>query len=170
MPSTYSWSDGGLSLAVRDRINHELCSWDETPYMLGQCVKGAGVDCIRFVCAVLNNLYREERAQIPRLPADTAMHNREGAVASVRLVRRLYPNHEIVTNTVLHPGDVVLTAQPGCGPGHSILVGARRNQLWHALGSSRYGGSVQRAGIGILDDAEFAVYRIFRMTDKETWA
>jgi hypothetical protein len=155
----------GLPAALR--VGGVLQSWDGTPYMHGQAAKGVGVDCIRFVCAVLNELYGEQRASIPRLPQDTAMHNPKGAFRVLREVLRIYPEHdEVIETGVIEPGDVIITAKPGCGPGHSIFVGPDKNVLWHSVEPM-----VCRVGIGEVGggNPEFMPYRVYRMRDKEKW-
>jgi hypothetical protein len=42
---------------VNEALNTILAAWKGTPYRPLRCSKGSGVDCIRFVVAVLNELH-----------------------------------------------------------------------------------------------------------------
>ena len=44
-----------MSMDKRQQVVSEALTWIDTPYHLNQCVKGAGVDCARFVHAVLTS-------------------------------------------------------------------------------------------------------------------
>ena len=154
---------------VAQRIDRVLRSWDETPYMLGQCAKGVGVDCIRYVCAVLNELYGRDNFDFEHLPGDSDMFNREGAERVLRKVIRMYPATQILGITDeswVEPGDVIITAKPGCGPGHSIFVGNHPRTLWHAIDGGVQEIDIDEVGGG---HPKFTPYRIMRMSDKETW-
>lgn len=151
--------ESSLREAVEQRIDSVLESWVDTPYFINMAMKSQGVDCIRFVCSVFNELYREERASLPHLPQDTAMHNPSGAFAVLREVLRIYPEYEIVQD--IEPGDLAITAKPGCGPGHSVLAGT--THLFHAIP-----GGVCRTGLSIF--TTHPIYRIYRPKDKMRWA
>lgn len=154
-------------LQVEERINSVLESWRDTPYRLNQCVKGAGVDCIRFVCAVNCELYRRPMSSLPTLPADTALFNREGTIAVFRAVLRSFPGHVFLSGDTVQPGDTIITAKPNRGPGHSLIVSSRPNVLWHSMGDG-----VHPVGIGVLGSRElqYRVFRIIRMRDRTVWA
>ena len=133
-----------------------LRSWRDTPYMAGQQAKGVGVDCVRFVTAVLDELLGLSRTETPRLPPDRAMHDRKGAIATMRLIRRLYPPVETIRDKVVEPGDILIVGQSTGGPGHVILVGVRPNTLWQA-GSL----GVHEGGLGLIEGAQ-RVFRVYR--------
>jgi hypothetical protein len=102
------------------------------------------------------------------MPHDAAMHDREGAIGAMReLVRRYAPCQKVEPVAgVWHvePGDIVLTGAPGGGPGHVAIVGAGRNQLWHAVKGSGF----HQGGWSFLDVQ--VLYAVFRALDKERWA
>lgn len=158
----------GASLS-QERLGVVLESWLETPYRPGGRQRGphGGVDCVRFVCEVLDELYGVPRSNLPTLPNDYAMHQRAGAVAAMRFILRLYEPNEPVNDGALEPGDVVVAAQLGGGPGHALIVGARPNEIWHAIGRR-----VQKTGIGILsgDYSEWKFVAAYRVSDKARWA
>lgn len=140
-----------------------LDSWYETPYMMGAQVKGVGVDCVRFVCAVLDELYGFKRSPVPELPQDIAMHRRDTAIAAMKFILRLYEPNVPVEDGILEPGDVLAVAPPGGGPGHAMIVGARENEVWHSTGRR-----VQRTGIALPLNG-WTVHGAYRATDRERW-
>jgi hypothetical protein len=134
-----------------------LHSWEDTPYLAGQQEKRVGVDCVRFVTAVLDELLHIHRTAIPRLPQDTAMHSRRGAISTMRLIRKLYPPAQIVRNHCIEPGDILVVGYESGGPGHALIVGAQKNTIWQA-GSV----SVHQGGIGLISRVQ-RLFRIYRL-------
>lgn len=166
---TFRWrpiSDPGISEAeaesIRVRFGESLESWRGTPYMAGSRCKGrlGGVDCVRLVTGVLDELYGFERVAPDLLPQDAAMHDRDGAFRVMRALRRLYAPNRIVTDFSIEPGDMVVTGDLGAGPGHGMIVGHRPNEVWEATGSG-----VHRTGAGMLR----AVHRVYRQGDRRLW-
>lgn len=159
-------SNFAMDLARAQRVERRLMKimleWEGTPYMSGQQMKGVGVDCVRFVCGVLDECYGT-KTLTPRDVQDVALHNRKGAIRTMRAMRKLFPNHQKVTDLVVEPGDVIITGERSGGPGHAIIVGAEENTLWQAM----YHG-VQRCGLGLIQDYQ-RVFRIYRFKDKHTW-
>lgn len=149
------------------RLERILDSWEGTAYVPGQQMKGAGVDCVRFVCAVLDELYGFKRVPLPELPADLALHQRNTAIAAMRYIIGLYEPNVSVEDGRLEPGDILVVAQKGGGPGHAMIVGARKNELWHS--NSR---RVQMTGIGFLGEEGhgYKLYGVYRLLDRERWA
>lgn len=145
------------------RLDRILRDWAGTPYVEGMQGEGQGVDCVRFVYAVLDELHGFERKDPWTLPQDSAMHNREGAFRTMRGICERYP-HERVMDGTLEPTDVIVTGPKGGGPGHALIVGPRRWELWHATLTD-----VHRTGKGFLDNPENELFRIYRMTSKEQW-
>jgi len=164
--NTLSWQPlagfAGATLAQR-RLEGILDSWLDTPYMMGAQVKGVGVDCVRFVCAVLDELYGYKRAPVPELPQDIALHKRDTAVAAMRFILRLYEPNESVDNGALEPGDVLAVAPPGGGPGHAMIVGARENEIWHSTGRR-----VQMTGLALYLGG-WSIHSAYRTCDRERW-
>ena len=144
------------------RLHVILRSWDGTPYMAGQQMKGAGVDCVRFVCGVLDEMLRQPSTGVESLPPDTAMNNRRGAVDLMRAIRRRYPNSAgVPAGQPVQPLDIIVVGHLTGGPGHAILVGDRPNTLWQAgtLG-------VYFTGLGLHADWQH-VFRVYRFTNRE---
>lgn len=139
-------------LALR-ALRRELESWEGTPYMAGQQRKGEGVDCVRFVCAVLDFLGGTS-TPLPSLPPDTALHSRATAIAAMLRMRRLFEPVEEPGRSV-QPGDLVVVGPRDGGPGHALIVGCRPWELWEA-GTA----VVQRVGWSIPERSSlFATYR-----------
>ena len=57
----------------RKFLVREALSWERTPFMHGQCVKGVGADCSTFIAACFRKV-GIFRADIPHLPADWFVH------------------------------------------------------------------------------------------------
>ena len=148
--------------AVERRIHSVIASWEDTPYAIGQAVKGVGVFCTAFVSRVLDELYRQEPVDLPNLPQDVSFHNRDGAVRGMRWFLERYPN-DPVEDGVVEPGDVLVTGPDGGGPGHAMIVGARENTIWQSSG--RVG--VHFTGMSLATD--YVLHRIFRPRDRHTW-
>ena len=75
---TWSWAPSSRGAEFVDRLNEELESWRGTPYAQGQRCKGAGVDCVRFACAIMDVVFGEVTIKLT-LPQDAAFHTRAGA-------------------------------------------------------------------------------------------
>lgn len=159
----YRWAPLELDNAdaICDALRVELRSWEGTPYGRGQQCKGVAVDCVRFLCGVLDAMYGLDNS-IPRLPQDMAMHDHASAIAAMRYISGLYP-HEAARGRVLYPGDAVIVGERKGGPGHALIVGPDPNSLWQA-GTSE----VHRTGISF--SVEWKVHRVYRMLHKDTWA
>ena len=142
----------------------QVCEkWEGTPYMSGQCMPGVGVDCVRWICAVLDEMHGV-RSEVPPTIRDRAMHDREGALALVETVRGFYPGSKQLDpqDRQVEPGDVLLTGHPRGGPGHAILVGPLPNTLWQATA-----GGVHWGGLGLLHTYQH-LHAILR-PDKSSW-
>lgn len=150
--------------AALDRMRRILGEWENTPYRPGQQVKEAGVDCVRFVCAVLDELYgiRRDIKAILNLPQDVALHDRAGAFSAMRAIKELY-GHDDVEGLLVQPGDVFVVGAATGGPGHAIIVGPDENTLWQA--GSR---SVHRTGLAFVQD-EQRVFRVYRPRLRFRW-
>lgn len=148
---------------VTQRLADVCQSWNGTPYMSGQQMKQIGTDCVRFVCAVmdeLNGIYHD----IPRQIQDRSLHDPEGAHDVMTMIQSFYPAHTVLekADRCIEPGDVIVTGHGCGGPGHAIIVGARKNTLWQALRQS-----VRMGGLGLLTHYQ-QIFIIFR-PDKTLW-
>jgi cell wall-associated NlpC family hydrolase len=150
---------------VTQKIEKICALWDHTPYISGQQSPGekGGVDCVRFVCAVLDACYGVDH-NIPRQVQDRALHDPEGAQAVVTMIREYYPDHKDLPDgdREVEPGDIIVTGHSQGGPGHAILVGARKNTLWQAMTRR-----VRMGGLGLLRHYQ-QIFVIIR-PDKTLW-
>jgi cell wall-associated NlpC family hydrolase len=130
VPVPRIWRPSGLPFEAR--LEALLARWQDTPYLRGQQCEGVGVDCVRFVCAVWDDLIGRPRQPIERLPSDMAMNAPETARAAMRRMTELYGPFEEIEGPYAEPGDFFVTGGVRAGPGHAIIVGARRNTIWQA--------------------------------------
>lgn len=160
---------GGNGAEALLALDDTLRAWDRTPYQSGQRFKGRACDCIGGVFGVIDEIDGRPRATYPGMPADAAMHDRPGAIAAVReLVTRYMPNHKLEADEQgffqVEPGDIVVTGTPGGGPGHVEIVGARKNELWHAQPTPGF----HQGGWSFLEQQ--VLYAIYRIDDKWRWS
>lgn len=160
----YEWRplDFQGAQAVSERALDILEGWEGTPYISGQDRCQTGADCIGFGFRVIDELYRREPLCRPKLPPDTAMHNRIEAARTMHRLRKLYATTERVRTPYLQPLDLIVVGPKGGGPGHLILVGPRRNTLWQAIKPE-----VCWTGWALPD--EWRIFRIYRFQDRERW-
>lgn len=164
-----------IDKSVEARLEAILRSWEGTPYLPGQQKERVGVDCVRFVCAVLDDVRGTPRTPIETLPQDAAMHNRTSAILAMKKINALYrPNVQAFSRldtpleeVVVEPGDVVVCAPEGGGPGHVMLAGARPYELWESSGTG-----VRRVGLGglLLDRGQWRLHYVYRITNKQEWS
>lgn len=167
-PLEVAWKPLPQELAGQQRkLDQVLRSWEGTPYLPGRQDLGKGVDCVRYVAAVLDAM-RGKQTPIETLPDDTALHNRKAAIAGMHKLRRaLEPNDMLRFDgpAELEPGDVIVTGPVGGGPGHAMIVGCKPNVIWESSGTG-----VRRVGLYGLRQAAVAVYYVFRCGDRGSWA
>jgi cell wall-associated NlpC family hydrolase len=116
------------------RLGLVLESWKGTPYMIGQQQPGQGVDCIRFVTAVLDEMSRFPAEKLDRLPGDASLNQPEIARAFMRSLIERYHLTDLSQSGVtrVEPGDILAVGAAAGGPGHAIIVGPARNTTWQA--------------------------------------
>lgn len=144
-------------------LERALARWVGTPYRVGQQCAGAGVDCVRFVAAVLDDVMGRV-TPIETLPQDAALHARASAIAAMHRIRRLYEPVALVEDGTLEPGDLLVTAPPGGGPGHALIAGPRRWELWESTLDG-----VHRTGLGALTAGRWSLRYVYRPGDKTGW-
>lgn len=110
----------------------------------------------------IDDLYGFKRVESPRLPQDMSMHRPELAMRAMKFVLGLYPEFVRVRTNVVTPGDWVVIAWEGGGPGHGLCGGAQPNTLWECLKP----GGVQYTGVKIMDARLVAIYS---PTNKQAW-
>jgi cell wall-associated NlpC family hydrolase len=152
-----------MPIDAETAILRVLSDWRGTPYESGQRFKGRGADCLGAVFGVLDDLDERDRSQYPDLPPDTALHNRGTALAAMKRVLTRYPDHVLVSNNQVEPGDIIVSGEVGGGPGHVAIVGGK-NQVWQAI---------QKMGFGPTGWSLFGAQKIcavYRPTNKWEWA
>ena len=149
-------------LALR-RIEAALEAWRGTRYGSGQRLRGVAADCIGAALGVIDDVDGRPRAQDPSVPADTSLHDPASARRAVVALRRLYMPCERVRDGLLQPLDVVVFGPSGGGPGHVMLVGPRRNTLWHCTREAGF----HQSGWSTIEGYE--VMAAYRMSDRHRW-
>lgn len=143
------------------RLEREFLRWEGTPYKENCQRPGAGVDCVRFVCAIADAMTCRDPLDIPSIPSDKSLHDQAGAHAALRFLMRRY-NAKMIDHEGIEPGDVLVTGPKDGGPGHAILVGNRPNQMWQSTRPH-----VHYTGVGPQTGAE-VFYGTLRVP-KEDW-
>ena len=95
----------------RQRIVDEAKSWIGTPYRLGSCLKGVGVDCAQFVAAVYKAagiMPAEDKVEI--FTHDWFLHTVEERylLRVVKYARKMMET-QVYQTTQASPGNLVLT-------------------------------------------------------------
>lgn len=151
------WTEFDGDPAACKRLGEILETWERTPYTdtPGASPKGNGTSCVGFLCGVLDELVRTiEPIDYPKLPNDLGMNNPAKARTTMRHLLESFPQHERVNDMRAQPGDILVVGQGG--PGHAMIVGTRRNTVWHASGTH-----VHYTGWSLPPTAKlFAVYRL----------
>lgn len=147
-------------------IERALRPWEGTPYLVGQqCPRtpegGGGVDCVRFVCGVLDELYGR-KTPIATLPQDAALHVPGRATVAMGKIWKLYAPNEEVKDGSIEPGDILVTGR--AGPGHAMIAGPRRWELWEATNVR-----VRRTGLGGIAAQGHVLSHVFRPSNKKDW-
>ena len=152
----YSWRPTPYD----DRLNDLFEKWKDTPYIEGQQRAGSGVDCFRFVCAVLDGMEHTKRT-VEHIPADRSIHDRRGAFRGFKRVLERFKPFEVVKDKVLEAGDVLISGPKGGGPGHALIAGSKPLTLWHVPG---VGLRVRRIGMAL---SQGQLFRIYRTSNKD---
>lgn len=90
------------------RLDSVQRSWLNTPYMEGQSVKGAGVDCIRLVTSILDELYGLDGTKDLPITARDIGHHSGAWRTLAKFALETYPLESEWHGTI-QPGDVILT-------------------------------------------------------------
>lgn len=147
---------------VLARIRYAVQSWENTPYREGDCVRGYGVDCVRWTCAVIDHLFGWTRIMPQNLPSDRSLHDRDGAIEVMKLLISIYEPLERVADGQIEPGDILVMAPLGGGPGHAMIAGPDPFTLWHVDPNA----GVCRTGFGLTD---MELHQILRPEEKHLW-
>ena len=160
------WTWLPLAPAAQARLAQILAEWKGTPYCPNARIKGrqGGVDCVRFVCSVLDEFLQREAEPIYTLPPDAAMHTRAGALEVMRRIVRRYEPVTAVEDGTIKPGDVVVVGHPEGGPGHAMIAGTVPNTLWQASTTC-----VHFTGLGLVAEQQ-KVFRVYRIDEISKWS
>ncbi len=167
---TLEWEPlpAGLGNA-QQRLGEALEAWCGTPYLSGQRLRGIGGDCIGSVFGVLDDVDGRQRALDPMLPADTALHNPKLAYKAVAAIRHIYAPAKRLRREggrmSVQPGDLLVVGTTYGGPGHLMLVGVKKNTIWHAAGR---GARFEQTGWALGDGFE-RLFAVYRLEDRERW-
>jgi hypothetical protein len=151
------------AIPVLAELENILLAWSHTEYGSGQRCRGIAADCIGFVCGALDDIDGRARARDPRIPPDSALHDPERSKQAMRDILAVYEPW-VPVRDALEPFDVVIVGPAGGGPGHAMLVGTRRNTLWHC--SQERG--VHMSGWSLGEGYE-SLHAAFRLGDRERW-
>lgn len=154
----------GTTPALQARMERILAEWQFTPYGSGQSLKGVAADCIGFGCGALDELDGRRRTVGAELPPDASLHDRKKSMKAVAKLRRLFHPAFRVRGRKVQPFDLLVAGPAFGGPGHLMLVGPRRNTLWHCSG----GCGTDRAGWALERGYE-TLFAVYRLADREHW-
>jgi len=121
---------GSNPIETMARYKKNLIKWDKTPYRHGQRVPGVGVDCVRLVVDIYDEMDNRLSLRRPALvPRDAFLHSPTRAKKFLRdMLDLLSPLDQVVGR--LEPGDIVVIGPELGGPGHAALVGYDPNTMW----------------------------------------
>lgn len=114
----------------------EALTWKGTPFVWGQCVKGLGVDCGRFLAGVMNGagVKQIDMASFPQLSPQWFLHKSEDAKSPfVEQILRFTVEYQLTPGRVPQPGDIVV-AKFGHDYAHSAIVVAWPQVIASAAG------------------------------------
>lgn len=154
---------------AQERLGEALEAWRGTPYRSGQRLRQVGGDCIGAIFGVIDDVDGRLRGQDPTLPADAALHDPQSAYKAVAAIRRLYAPARRLRwkdgKMALQPGDLLVVGTTYGGPGHLMVVGVKKNTIWHAAGR---GARFDQTGWALGDGFE-RLFAVYRLEDRERW-
>ena len=113
-----------------------LESWLETPYAAGQCCRGEGVDCVRFVNAGLAYGHGlDAPPDLPRFSQDSAFHEQGIVRELMDFWRKLYKTTEEDVGSRPRLGDVLVVASGISNQTHVCIDGGN-GFIYHAIAPS----------------------------------
>lgn len=166
IPMPLIWTEFSDHPMALERLVKVLDSWEGTPW---EGCRRPGPrpplsSCLEFLCGVMEDLLRViDPIDYPRLPNDVGMNNPKVAKKALNgFMADQFPSHECVNSIRVQPGDVLAVGQGG--PGHAMIVGPRRNTLWHVT----KGRCVHYTGWVLPPQSQ--LFSIYRLTDRDLWA
>lgn len=144
------------------RLQQAIERWEGTRYYEGMQRCRVGVDCVRFVCAIADEM-AGTKTPIAKLPNDKSLHDPEGARMAFLVLMRLFGARRIQDPGYLEPGDVIVCGPKEGGPGHAMIVGL--HSLYHSTSGGVQTADLQPCGT----HTEF--HAILRVRNREQrWA
>lgn len=115
------------------RLMQIIRSWEGTPWRSNACSKGHGVDCVRFVMAVLDEYFGvtdpAPRCHDPHL----SLHDTSAVIKIAYELAHRYPGNFLDESMKPETFDVIIVRrQKNAGPGHIAIVGYPKETAWHA--------------------------------------
>lgn len=152
---------------ITKKIDVICNSWVNTPYMPGQRCKNVGVDCVQFICGVLDELNNRPcgSTEISRLSQDTGANDHDGMHGAIiaKQIMKLNPAKRLDV-FCLQPGDLVVCKLGRYGGGgHTMIVSGQKNVLYHACNVER---KVTKRGFGSIKNGLHA----YRFLNRNNWA
>lgn len=147
------------------KLSLTLNSWKNTPYLEGSCTRQGGVDCVRFVCSVVDEFFGFKDIRIPKieLPTDACFHDKERCFSAMRILKTYYDPLEEISFALIEPGDLIVTGPKKGGPGHLMIVGPEKNTLWHTS------KDIGVCKTGLAAPYKHTVFRAWRFSERSKW-
>lgn len=146
----------GLSPELNTRVEEVCESWRGTQYGRGQKCKGVAADCFRSIFGALDDLFGRVILELPNIPHDAAFHSPKTALRALEEVEPQVPGVFRADTNEFNPGDVIIVGPNS--PAHAMMVGGRRNVLWHCSNSTGW----KPTGMG----SSLAIFRRYSFTDE----
>jgi len=151
-----------------DRLLRCLEEWEGTPYMFGQQLKGVGVDCLRFVTGVYDEMYRRPKTALPSMMQENYSEAQEESDKVFKELLKLFPCDIVAVTekspTKVVPGDLICCGPKGGSYGHAMIVGVRPKTFYHATAFN-----VIKAGCSFMDYGVYSFKMLRRLKQRERW-
>lgn len=138
---------------LNSNLETSLRSWEGTKYRDGLCKKGIGVDCVRFVDAVLQEIHGISLPPLPVFPRQASLHSHTAVTRIGLLMQQRFNTRKVRYPSSLDqvsPG-TILAAKPRRTArrwaGHVLIVGPYKKSIWHCvegIGVRSIGGFAHR--------------------------
>lgn len=106
-------------------LKAEILSWQGTRWIHGQCLKGVGTDCVRFICAIGKFAgWIPEGYKVPVYHQDWALHNKVSMLETEiqKFAIKVQPPYQI--------GDIFLFVYGMCASHAGLHIG--ENEMVHS--------------------------------------
>ena len=139
---------------VEAYLNVVLGSWEGTRCADGVALKGTRANCATFIWALLAELCHMRDLPEFTFQMGAVFHNAKPGLAAMKRFVDTFPIEPLDGEDV-QPGDVIMAGLCHGGPSHLMMVGTRKNTVWHSTHAGVcFGGWV------LPDDTQYqATYR-----------